>query len=145
MAARLPWLLALLVSVAACGRARASDCVALNTAINAGVARLDAHEAERRQHEGGSAQTARDMRQAAGLYRQSITEIEALGVSDAEVRSLEGEYVASLRSVAGSANALATALEQGRPDDAHQADELYLKMLERQKRAVERINAACTR
>lgn len=142
-----PASLALLTLLAAgCGRARARDCASLDASINAGVARLEAHETERRQSNGGGpSATARDMRKAATLHRQTLAEIKALPLSDPEIKTLGGDYVAALDSIAGSADALATALEQDRRSDALDSDHIYASMLERQKRVVERLNSACAR
>ncbi|RYE87855.1 MAG: hypothetical protein EOO75_13955, partial [Myxococcales bacterium] len=121
-----------------CGRARARECGQLHAAINAGVTRTEALEAERGQRPGGSpAETARDLRRTSDLHRQTIATIQALPLADPALRPLAAEYVDALSKVATAADSTASALDLDRRDAALTSNELYMKMLDRQRRAVE--------
>jgi hypothetical protein len=136
----------LLLLLGGCGASRASECNLLTGRINAGVARVEAFEKERLQRpEGGHAQTAQSMRQAATLYREISEEIRGLELTRKELKTLAEDYIFEVRSAGGAADTLATALEAGRQEQAMTADQLYSKHLAQQKKVIEKINGLCSR
>lgn len=139
-------LLALLALSTGCNRTRMRECNALNTRINAGVARIEALEKERLQRpEGGPTQTAEAMLRASALYAELARDVNDITPSDRELKNLALDYSFALRSAGNAAEATAKGLQNNQREIATTANATYADSIAKQKVAVDKINAYCAR